>query len=246
MMVIDMDDEKRGKFLQQLRNEKKLTQKQLGEILHYSDNAISNWEKGKTLPNNPEALIKLSEFYGVSIEELLYGERKTQSNSKKISKHMENLYKKNYTYLKKSIIAIIFLILILIIISMISIYFIFIKGKILSYTIQGQSEHFYLEKSSILFTSEIDILNLNKIETNNDQEIVLIKMYYNDSNGEHIILVGPNDDYYIEEPNYSTQYNLDAFRSKKIYLEVTYNDNLTETMELTTSRKYINDKIYNS
>lgn len=238
-----MNDEKRGKFLKQLRIEKNLTQKQASEKLHYSDNALSNWEKGKTLPNNPETLVKLSELYDVSIEELLYGERKNNKNSKEISNNMENIYKKNYKNFKTALNLSIILLLVIVVISLILTYFIFIKGKILSYTIQGASEHFILDKSSILFTEKIDILNFNKIESLNDEKINYIKVYYKIEDNEYLIFKGPNDNYYIEEPPSSKEYNLKMFLSRKIYVEVNYNDNSIETIELNISQRFINDNI---
>ena len=36
------DDEKRGKFLCELRKRKKLTQQELGELVHYTDKNIQN------------------------------------------------------------------------------------------------------------------------------------------------------------------------------------------------------------
>ena len=38
------EDEKRGKFLCELRKQKKLTQQKLGELIHYSDKNISKWD----------------------------------------------------------------------------------------------------------------------------------------------------------------------------------------------------------
>lgn len=50
--------------LQTLRKNKKLTQLEVGEAVHYSDKAVSRWEKGESLPDI-ETLQKLAEFFGV-------------------------------------------------------------------------------------------------------------------------------------------------------------------------------------
>lgn len=239
-----MDDEKRGNFLRQLRIEKNLTQKQVSETLHYSDNAISNWENGKTLPNNPETLMKLSELYSVSLEELLYGERKNNKNAKEISDNMEDIYKKNYKRFRKILNLSIILLLVIIVVSLISIYFIFIRGKILSYAIQGESENFIIDKSSILFTEKVDILNFNKVESINDEQINYIKVYYKINDNEYLIFKGPNDNYYIEEPRGYGEYNLNALKNNKVFIEIIYNDNLSETIELTLHQRFINNDIF--
>lgn len=71
-----MDMSKMGVFLQELRKEHGLTQEQLGEKLHISGKTISRWETGTYMPP-VEMLLALSELYGVSMNELVAGERLT-------------------------------------------------------------------------------------------------------------------------------------------------------------------------
>lgn len=71
-----MDMSKMGAFLQALRKEQGLTQEQLGEKLHISGKTISRWETGTYMPP-VEMLLALSELYGVSMNELVAGERLT-------------------------------------------------------------------------------------------------------------------------------------------------------------------------
>ena len=63
-----------GKFITVLRQERKLSQRQLAEKLNVTRQAISQWENGLRLPS-PEILIVLSEFFEVSINEILKGKR---------------------------------------------------------------------------------------------------------------------------------------------------------------------------
>lgn len=76
-----MDVVKIGKFLAQLRKEKGLTQEQLAEKLGVNNKTISRWETGNYMPP-VEMLLELSKFYEVSINELLCGERLSESNYK--------------------------------------------------------------------------------------------------------------------------------------------------------------------
>lgn len=69
-----MDMIKIGKFLSELRREHNLTQEQLGEEIGVTNKTISRWETGTYLPP-VEMLQLLSEKYGVSINEILSGER---------------------------------------------------------------------------------------------------------------------------------------------------------------------------
>lgn len=69
-----MDLQKIGKFLAQLRKEQELTQEQLGEKLGVTNKTVSRWENGNYLPP-VEILQMLSDLYGLTINEILSGER---------------------------------------------------------------------------------------------------------------------------------------------------------------------------
>ena len=71
-----MDIQKIGKFLAQLRREQEMTQEQLGEKLGVTNKTVSRWENGNYLPP-VEMLQALSEFYGLTINELLSARRLT-------------------------------------------------------------------------------------------------------------------------------------------------------------------------
>lgn len=76
-----MDPKKTGEFIALLRKELGLTQRDLAEKLHVSDKAISRWETGKGFPET--GLLKpLSDLLGVSVGELLGGERMVQEQVK--------------------------------------------------------------------------------------------------------------------------------------------------------------------
>lgn len=49
-----------------------LTQKEVGERLHIDPDWISHWENGDSLPNLISAM-RLSDFYGIPLEELFTG-----------------------------------------------------------------------------------------------------------------------------------------------------------------------------
>ena len=69
-----MDMVKMGSFLAELRKERKLTQAELGERLGVSNKTVSRWETGHYMPP-VEMLEELSNFYGLSINDLLSGKR---------------------------------------------------------------------------------------------------------------------------------------------------------------------------
>ncbi len=71
-----------GSFLAELRHEKGLTQQALGERLGVTNKTISRWETGCYLPD-VEMLSLLSREFGVSINELVAGERLVAEDFKK-------------------------------------------------------------------------------------------------------------------------------------------------------------------
>lgn len=72
--VIKMNQVKIGKFISALRKENGMTQEQLGEKLGVTNKTVSRWENGNYMPNI-EMLSLLSKEFGVSINEIISGER---------------------------------------------------------------------------------------------------------------------------------------------------------------------------
>lgn len=86
-----MDYEKIGKFIYELRKEKNLTQKDLSKSLSVTIQAISKWEGGLGCPD-VSLLRPLSEELGVSISELLNGEKIKKEN---VLEKVDDLLMKN-------------------------------------------------------------------------------------------------------------------------------------------------------
>jgi len=76
---------KTGNFICELRREKRISQTQLGNLLGVTNKAVSKWENGD---NKPEVgmLYKLSSVFGVSVDELVQGERKEEISEAALEK----------------------------------------------------------------------------------------------------------------------------------------------------------------
>ena len=72
-----MDQKKIGLFLKELRKTNNLTQEDLAEKLNVSSRTVSRWETATNMPDI-SLLVELSEFYQVSIPEIIDGERKSE------------------------------------------------------------------------------------------------------------------------------------------------------------------------
>ena len=64
-----------GQIIKELRKRNGLTQSKLAEIIHVSDKTISKWELGLSVPES-DILVKLSEYFNVSVEDLIKGNKK--------------------------------------------------------------------------------------------------------------------------------------------------------------------------
>ena len=69
-----MDQANIGKFIQKLRKEKNMTQKELADKLFVTENAIGNWENGRRIPDY-SILKQLCEILDTNFNELLSGKR---------------------------------------------------------------------------------------------------------------------------------------------------------------------------
>ncbi len=106
-----MNQEKIGKFIYEVRKEKKLTQKQLADKLGITDRAISKWENGKSMPDL--SLLKpLCDILNISINELLSGAY-TSKDEKKDNLEENIVNAINYSKKRQNIYELIFFLFIL-------------------------------------------------------------------------------------------------------------------------------------
>ena len=75
-----MNQIKIGEFIAEQRKLKKMTQAALAEKLGITDRAVSKWERGKGLPD-VSLMLELCEILGITVNELLSGERISMENN---------------------------------------------------------------------------------------------------------------------------------------------------------------------
>lgn len=72
--MFEIDKQKFGAFVSELRKEKGFTQKEIAQRLFISDKAVSKWETAASIPDTA-LLIPLADLLGISVTELLMCER---------------------------------------------------------------------------------------------------------------------------------------------------------------------------
>ena len=110
-----MDQKKIGKFIQEQRKLKELTQVDLAERLGVSNRTISSWENGNSMPDY-SMFQDLCNELDISINELLSGEKLTEENyQKKLEENIVSTIdynnKKRNQKIKKCIVFIVILII---------------------------------------------------------------------------------------------------------------------------------------
>ena len=96
-----MDQVKIGKFIAECRKNVNLTQMQLAEKLNITDKAVSKWERGISMPDS-SIMLELCDIIGISVNELLSGEKIIMENNEEKNKELllemaKEIEKKNKT-----------------------------------------------------------------------------------------------------------------------------------------------------
>ena len=96
-----MDQVKIGRFIAERRKQTSLTQMQLAEKLGITDKAVSKWERGVAMPDT-SIMLELSDILGISVNELLCGEKIDMENNNQKNEQLfldmaKELEKKNKT-----------------------------------------------------------------------------------------------------------------------------------------------------
>ncbi len=102
-----MDQIRVGKFIAESRKALGLTQRQLADALDISDKTVSKWECGKGLPE-VSLMLPLCRILGISVNEMLSGERLNEVNYKeRAEENMMDLIKENAENKKRMALSVI-------------------------------------------------------------------------------------------------------------------------------------------
>lgn len=95
-----MNAEKTGKFITKIRGELGLTQRELADRIGVTDKAVSKWETGRGFPD-VGVLEPLARELGVSVTELMSGERFDPEQPEKINSQADSTVLETLRYVKQ-------------------------------------------------------------------------------------------------------------------------------------------------
>lgn len=242
-----MNIEKMAEFLRSLREDKGLTQDQLGDMLNVSRSLVSKWEHASKIPA-VDCLMSLSKIYDITIDEIIYGERKNTKNAKNIeslSATIMNESKKKIDIAHKSIIIVTLVLSFLLLGS----YFIFNYNSIKVYSVYGKAEHYDVKNTLMIISKNKSYIKFGDIVNSNDygdKEYDGYEFYAKD--GDNKIVLSSREDGEIvrnldDSDNYLNFENLEKFIDD-LYVDIYYNDEV-ETVKLDASLEMANNKIFN-
>lgn len=142
-----MEKQSMGSFIAALRKSKGMTQKDLAELLHVSDKAISRWERDETLPDLMLIPI-IADIFSVTADELIRGAKKKEGDETSTKSDAEpelskQTIKRLNTHLKKGLKDYTSKSLISVGLCIFGILLFFILGLLLNYT-EGYTIGFFV------------------------------------------------------------------------------------------------------
>lgn len=238
-----MNREKVGKFIVELRKEKKMTQEDLAKLLFVDRTAVSKWERGD---NNIsiEFLVKISEIFDITINEMLIGERKTKNNIDKINTVTIDILKKNKKFRKYLIYSCSFIAILLL--TFLFYYFVNTYNSIMVYEINGENKNFSIHNGLMIISKDKSYIQLGNVKSLNDTSIVSIKLNYKKGN-RVINLYKVNDSSCFYQSTYQDsqfQYSDIKYLISNMFLEVESDNGEIFSIELKLTKSYSNNKFY--
>ena len=213
-----MNQEKTGKFIKKLREEKKWTQEQLANKIPLGRDAVSKWENGKSLPDI-SALQRLSEIFSVSIEELLAGEKNPKKNVTLELYKERNIFKRNF----KIVVMMLFFLLLLFFFY----YFINFYKSISVYTVFGNGDNFEVSNGILIKTNEKIYFNLGNIINLDNKKIDKLELFYViDNNEKEILSTEEENILFFDYLGYEEYFDMKYYSSiiKNMYLKIYYDN----------------------
>ncbi len=182
-----MNKEKIRKFIIEMRNENKLSQKQLAKKLNISVRKLNKIEKGKLKPNN-QLILDLSEIFNIRNYEIINGCKGNSDADKSnaISIVMEEVRKRK-KYNKIFILAISILIIVFITI-LISLY----KNRDWGFYLNGESQNFTYNDSIFFYDNGTYYFTFGNIKTKN-KNITIDDIKYIELKSNDRLIIGSSN-----------------------------------------------------
>lgn len=228
-----------------IRQERKLTQKEIGDIIGVSDRTISKWENGTTVPDLCQ-IRNICKKLEISPSLLIKSEKKLSDNITNLRREIGKIL--NY------ILHNIFLITFILVFILLLLYFINNYNSIKIYDLKYNSENISFENGYLFKTKVTNILIINDIKINKIKYNPIdtkVKLYTLVNGDKKIIYTSENlNNIYIEEnksgADLSSKDVIESIKQNLYLLIETTDENNNEynyECQITFKEKYKNNKL---
>ena len=230
----------------QIRMERKLTQKDLADLIGVSDRTISKWENGTTVPDL-ETIKRLCKALGTSPDSII----KSKKNYKDVLYDFKRRLYHILNYLLKNIFLISFVITFILLLT----YFINNYNTIRIYDLTYDNENISFEDGYFFKTKVLNIITINDIKLNKiiyEPKTVKIELYTYLNGDKYVIYESDKlDNIYIEESkSYTDLLTKDVIENIKhnLYIGINTTDEddneYSYKSKLVLKQKLNNNKLY--
>lgn len=241
-----MNMNKMAKFLKKLREDRGLTQEQLGEIINVSRSLISKWENGNKMPA-VECLRALSKFYDITIDEIIFGERKTKENALEIDSLSATIItdsRRKFDLACKAFSGVILILLFIIF----GAYFILNYNAYKLYSVGAKGENFDVKNTLMFITKNESYIQFGNITDSDGDDTTYDGYKFYALDGDKKIMLSSREDGDIvrnvdDTDNYLNFSNLEKYIDD-LYVDIYYDDKI-ETIKLNVNLEMSNNKIFN-
>lgn len=239
-----MNDNRFGLFIKELRNEKGLSQEELGEVLFVHRTTINKWEKGNVIPLN-DTLLRISDFFDVSVDELLNGKRNiVEEKTSSTGSAIIDLIRSNKKLCKVLYISgIAFFALLLLFLLY---YFFTTYDTTHVYVVFGQNENIKMREGLMIVSNDRLYFRVGDFYYY-DEKITIddnskIKIIYYENNEDIVLLQGDARDLFVELSKSKEVLIKLIENEQQLYLTIENND-LKEKINLKYYEDFSNDSI---
>lgn len=238
-----MDTFKTGQFIKELREKEGLSQNELADKLYVSRTLVNKWEKGRVTLTSPNLKL-LSDFFNVSTDEILAGEKINKKNKNTINNIRYSIYD-NYIKTNNKLKFLLGIIIVLIFSFLIYFFFTF-YNSIYVYTLSTGKDNTMIrdgllvkmpDKIYMRFTTNFD--KKDKVDS--------IALYYLKDDKKYIVkssnydIISINDSIEVQE-----YFDFGDFNGiiDNLFFEVNYSNGEIVDFKIYVSKNYVNSKFF--
>lgn len=240
-----MNNKQVGKFLKELRKEKGLTQYEVADKLMLTRATISKWERG-AMGFTSKNLSLLCEFFDITPDELMCGERNKKGLKDKVNEITLNVLNNNIKLHRMFKVAV--AIIIILVVSFLVYYFYTFYNSVKIYSIYLNSDKYAVKYGQLTKTSDkiYFYLDIDYLIENVD-DIESVQLFY--INGSKLVTLGETTELkpfsITSSKGYDELINFDEFEIalKRMYIYVNFKDGDFERLDVSFKREYANTSV---